>query len=504
MERGDVVPLFPRPRLDVPGPESREHHCREAARRELETDGSGRVVYPLAAERADLREHRRELRRHHRRLDHTEEGERAVGVRELEERRRRPDLVRPLGGDVLQRVREEPGVEAERADGAGPDRRRRESCRLGGRFDGPERALGGGGKGEAESEAETDEGRRRRGASANSKPARSWREGRIARGADRRGKRRRHFPRRRDSSLLHRVGRSRREGEGLLDDRLVQHLDRLLELEVDAAGRRRGVVLEEDVRVGPVVLDEPLPFAPPEGVVRLVDRTAVDRRLAVDDADEAAPRRDADDRSELRGLPVLDERLAVRAVVLVRQDREVGGRRAGRVGERLHVLQDVERGQLPLELVDDEVLDPAAAVAADVDDEPLAVVEGAVVAVELGDVLGPHRRQVEVPHLAAGGVLDVREVLRDPAVVAEVVLGAERLDLDDAAPRSVGRRADRELHLLALGDLEVPVRVVGDLQVDPVDRRGGTPRPSRSRRGGREAPTRSPVRPEGRKTERKT
>ena len=150
--------------------------------------------------------------------------------------------------------------------------------------------------------------------------------------------------------------------------------------------------------------------------------------------------------------------------------REVGGRRAGRVGERLHVLQDVERRQLSLELVDDEVLGPAAAVAADVDDDPLAVVEGPVEAVELGDVLGPHRRQVEVPHLAAGGVLDVREVLRDPAVVAEVELRADRLDLDDAAPLAVGRRADREPHLLPLRDLQVAERVVGGLQVGAVDR----------------------------------
>ena len=79
-----------------------------------------------------------------------------------------------------------------------------------------------------------------------------------------------------------------------------------------------------------------LPLFAVEGVVRLLDRTVVDGQLSVEDADQTAPGRHADDGAELSCLEVLEERLAVRPVVFVRDDGDLSGRRRARVAERLH------------------------------------------------------------------------------------------------------------------------------------------------------------------------
>ena len=150
--RGDDAGAAGRPRVDVPGPEGREDHGREALRRDVEADGGRRVVDPLAAERPDLGELRGQLGGHDRGLDDPEEGEAAVRVRQLEERRGGPDRVRALGGDVAQRLGEETGVEEEGARGPRPDGRCRETGRFGGRRHGPEGAGGGGRKREDEAE----------------------------------------------------------------------------------------------------------------------------------------------------------------------------------------------------------------------------------------------------------------------------------------------------------------------------------------------------------------
>jgi hypothetical protein len=81
-----------------------------------------------------------------------------------------------------------------------------------------------------------------------------------------------------------------------------------------------GVVVDEDIRVGAVVFDPPRALAAVKRIIRLLDRAVVNRRLAVQDADQAAPRRDADDRPQLPGLEMLDKRFAVRTVVLVGND----------------------------------------------------------------------------------------------------------------------------------------------------------------------------------------
>ncbi len=118
--RGDEARRVSRPGIDVPGAERGEDHGGEAPGADVETDRGGRVVDALAAERPDLGELRGQLGRHHRRLDHPEQGEAAVGVRQLEKRRGSPDFVGSLHGDPPHRLREGAGVKGERAEGPGP------------------------------------------------------------------------------------------------------------------------------------------------------------------------------------------------------------------------------------------------------------------------------------------------------------------------------------------------------------------------------------------------
>ncbi len=144
------------------------------------------------------------------------------------------------------------------------------------------------------------------------------------------------------------------------------------------------------------------------------------------------------------------------------------GRGRARVAERDHVPEHVVADHPALELVDEEVLGPAAAVAPDVDDEPLLVAEGAPELVELGDVVAAHGGDVHVADLAARRLGHLGDVVGEPAVVAQGVLGAHGLHLVGARG-AVAAAAHRERDLLALGDLQVAVGVVRRLDVVPVD-----------------------------------
>ena len=64
----------------------------------------------------------------------------------------------------------------------------------------------------------------------------------------------------------------------------------------------------------------------------------------------------------------------------------------------------------------------AAAVEADVDDEPVAVHLREVVAVELREAARPHVRDVDVADPALRRAVDARPVRLDPVPVAERVL----------------------------------------------------------------------------------
>ena len=101
--------------------------------------------------------------------------------------------------------------------------------------------------------------------------------------------------------LLLGIRRPLRETERVFGDHVQDRFDRLVELGVPAGHDRGRVVVDQDIRVGAVVLDDPLAVAAPEGVIGLLDRAVVDRQLPVEDPDQPALRGNADDLAQLAG-----------------------------------------------------------------------------------------------------------------------------------------------------------------------------------------------------------
>src|SRR5437773_2718841 len=78
-----------------------------------------------------------------------------------------------------------------------------------------------------------------------------------------------------------------------------------------------GIVLHFNVRIDAMTFNDPLTFGACESRLRHENRAAVDQRAAIADADHAAPRALADQRSQPRFAKHRRENIAVRSRVLV-------------------------------------------------------------------------------------------------------------------------------------------------------------------------------------------
>ena len=155
------------------------------------------------------------------------------------------------------------------------------------------------------------------------------------------------------------------------------------------------------------------------------------------DADHAAPGALADELADAHQLEAVAEDVAVGPRLFIGQ-RDHGTRR-GLVGiaGRLAPAQQVPGDALAGDLLQQQLRDMAAAVVADIDDEPVAIALGGEVAVKLGEARAHHVGQMEVAHAAATGFVDPGAVALDPFAVARRVL--------------VGKRRDHHFALGALG-----------------------------------------------------
>src|SRR5258708_34818332 len=104
---------------------------------------------------------------------------------------------------------------------------------------------------------------------------------------------------------------------GVLLDSLERNLDRRVKLPVFPRHHALRVVVDDDIGIGSVVFDPPFAIGIVEGVVRLLHMTVIDRCLRVEYPYQSAPGGNTHHCSEFSGLKILDERLAVGAVVLI-------------------------------------------------------------------------------------------------------------------------------------------------------------------------------------------
>ena len=121
---------------------------------------------------------------------------------------------------------------------------------------------------------------------------------------------------------------------------------------------------------------------------------------------------------------------------------------SSRVAVRLHAARQVPADDAAGQLLHDQLGGVAAAVLADVHDQPLAGDFDPQVAVDLGPAGRLHVGDVQIAEPSAGLLVDVRPPVRDPRVVAQRLLVRDRDDDDVPQVAAAGRR-DGQLDRLA-------------------------------------------------------
>ena len=188
-----------------------------------------------------------------------------------------------------------------------------------------------------------------------------------------------------------------------------------------------------DVRGHAIVLDAPAHAAgEPGGVARLGDARAVGQGEPVVDAHHAAPGPGADDGPDPPQLGHLGDDVAVGSGKLVGEDDDRAARCVVRVGPGLLAARHAPAGDLAADELGHELGGVPAAVAADVDDQPVQRRFGVQVAVQLRPAVGHHVRDVQVAEAAARGLPDGPAVGGHPFLVAQPFLVPDR-DHGDAA-----------------------------------------------------------------------
>src|SRR6266478_9365683 len=152
---------------------------------------------------------------------------------------------------------------------------------------------------------------------------------------------------------LYRRRRTSRQFHRMILQRLHYLGYRALELWILAGQHRPGIVLDLDVGIDAVAFDDPLTFGACERRLRHEDRASVDQRAPVPDADHAAPRAFADQRTEPSLTKHRRENIAVRSGILIQKRGHRSKKHATRISagfiERSRV---VEREHLSSQALD--------------------------------------------------------------------------------------------------------------------------------------------------------
>ena len=196
-----------------------------------------------------------------------------------------------------------------------------------------------------------------------------------------------------------------------------------------------------------MTFNDPLTFGACESRLRHENRAAVDQRAAIADADHAAPRALADQRSQPRFAKHRRENIAVRSRVLVQERRHRSDESPSRIcGRLIEGPRIVEREHLSAQPLDQHLRDIAAAVRAHVDDEALFSNLAVVPFYELADARRAHVGNVNVADTAARHLRNLFAVRDHPVEVNQIALIGDRTIRHGPGARHRRLLVDRQLH----------------------------------------------------------